>query len=277
MRKRKGFTLVELLVVIGIIAVLISILLPVLNKAKQQAYGVKCESNMKQLMYATTMYEATWKGQIPFANWGAPEASVYRFGWLYATMAKDRKNYPIGQGGGPWTPHPPIDGVMTGELWPYVKALGIYHCPITDQSLWVHTNWLTDYLMNGAMLCYGATGPLNPTSKQYPNGILGTAVPGLKVSQFRRPSECVIYFEALEEHYEGQTNTNQSVIWNDGSSYPKEENLSDRHRKGANVAFLDGHVEWWDQTIFHNYAYPIGQAARFANPLWCSPQTTDGH
>jgi len=269
MRKRRGFTLVELLVVIGIIAVLISILLPVLNKAKQQAYGVKCESNMKQLMYATTMYVSAWKGQIPFANWGNPEdAGVYRFGWLYATLAKDRKGFPQGQGGGKWTPHPPVDGVMTGELWPYIKALGIYHCPITDPGLWVNTNWLTDYLMNGAMLCYGEKGPLNP------NGILGVKVPGLKISAFRRPSESVIYFEALEQKYEGQNNT--TVVWNDGSSFPREENLSDRHRKGANVAFLDGHVEWWDQPTFHNYAYPVGPAARYSNPLWCSPQTTNG-
>jgi prepilin-type N-terminal cleavage/methylation domain-containing protein/prepilin-type processing-associated H-X9-DG protein len=62
---RKGFTLVELLVVIGIIALLISILLPSLNRARETANRVKCGSNLRQVGQAILLYANENKGNYP--------------------------------------------------------------------------------------------------------------------------------------------------------------------------------------------------------------------
>src|ERR1044072_7802460 len=76
-RSLRGFTLVELLVVIGIIAVLISLLIPALSRARQQAVSVQCQSNLRQIGQAAIMYANEQKGQFPCDASG--NSNLYRF------------------------------------------------------------------------------------------------------------------------------------------------------------------------------------------------------
>src|SRR3954454_8852179 len=63
--RRRAFTLVELLVVIGIISLLISILMPALRRAREQAYSVTCQSNMRQVMMGFLYFANEHHSQLP--------------------------------------------------------------------------------------------------------------------------------------------------------------------------------------------------------------------
>jgi prepilin-type N-terminal cleavage/methylation domain-containing protein len=109
--KRKGFTLIELLVVIAIIALLMGILMPALQKVKEQAKEMGCRSNLRQYGLAQTIYLDDFDGQYPSA---------------WRSLVEDE--YPVAgyQRYCRWhDPRYPPDG----PFWPYLKNEGVHLCP----------------------------------------------------------------------------------------------------------------------------------------------------
>ena len=94
MRRRSGFTLIELLVVIAIIALLMSILMPALQRAQRQARGVGCKSNLHQWGLIFSMYTGDNNGFFYSGHYGGTDSGLGNGEWWRETMrplSKDRK------------------------------------------------------------------------------------------------------------------------------------------------------------------------------------------
>jgi type II secretory pathway pseudopilin PulG len=147
-----GSTLVELLVVIGIIATLAAILLPAMVRGRELSIRVQCQSNLRQIVGACLAYAAENHTYLPSPNWAAND-SVYKGpGWLYLP-------------GQTFTP----DTVQTGVIWPWLRSESIYKCRLdTGPYPAGSTHIMTSYMMNGAVCGYGYAG----------------AIPSFKVQRF---------------------------------------------------------------------------------------------
>ena len=109
-RPLTGFTLIELLVVIAIIAILMAILMPALNRAREQGKRAACLNNLGQLTLAWIMYADENDDKVVHANTGRDDAWVR---WRGREASEQER----------------IDDIKTGLLYPYCPNVKLYKCP----------------------------------------------------------------------------------------------------------------------------------------------------
>lgn len=237
-RKRdRGFTLVELLVVISIIAILASLLLPALSKAKANAQAVQCLSNFRQLQLAWNLYADDYNDQIP-PNYATPEAgrtpiaASWVSGWMtYETMAVDV----------PWYPQSTNTLLIVpgryGSIGSYTRSPAIYKCP-SDKS-WILLSGRHARVRSVAMSDF-----MNP---QY-DADDGFWYVFRKTTELREPAPARAFVFA-DEHEDSVDDGYFQVSRGEWPDTAWLDLPGSRHSRGATLSFADGHVEikrWTD-------------------------------
>jgi prepilin-type N-terminal cleavage/methylation domain-containing protein/prepilin-type processing-associated H-X9-DG protein len=231
--RQTAFTLVELLVVIGIIAVLLAFLMPGVWKAKEQANAAICASNLRQIGNAFIMYAQDNEGKFPFhADWGPPNKED----WIH------------------WQPGPGRDDNDLAKTSAIAKGMGkfnaqVFRCPSDDTS-------------NRTRFDSERQGPRRYEFSYSMNGFFASngSPPGPRMAAIVNPSGKILVIE------EDELSLDDGHYWPAGFNSPVENFLGTRHTRPrrrdyrswmgrpegqrvdrnerGNVLFADGHAEY---------------------------------
>jgi prepilin-type N-terminal cleavage/methylation domain-containing protein/prepilin-type processing-associated H-X9-DG protein len=250
-----AFTLIELLVVIAIIAILASMLLPALSKAKAKAQAAKCASNMKQWGLATVMYLVDFDDRIPL------------FGDLSTDYTKAFWHAKLG----PYVAKQAQAGKMFNQTEVYTYELR--RCPggnagpvpfakppassSKEWNCWIGAN-------------FGAYG--KPLSAPF---FYGDQTPALPASRIAKPADAMMLTDTITHYVYSPVDANYRFTLDmdrDGAvdtmpQYPDTPFNSGRptvHNNGANITLLDGHVE----RVAFKKLWQIDAAKKVVHSFW---------
>ena len=228
-RQRKNlFTLVELLVVIAIIAILASLLLPSLAKAKEQARSVQCLGNLKNIGLAMVMFAEQNNDKLPHTT-----GSGYCFNWSYflvwAGLAPEAEDTVGGFGMGAWA-YPDGSVVLQGIKVVRRGAVNTrFACPSVSELDLLGAN---AYYTNSYGASNGVTGIDNALN----------AAKGAKFSQLSTPAQTALTFDGgnFKDAAVKLTPIYWTAWWS--SAADVVYSVSRRHNDGFNALFADGHA-----------------------------------
>jgi prepilin-type N-terminal cleavage/methylation domain-containing protein/prepilin-type processing-associated H-X9-DG protein len=234
MSRRKGFTLVELLVVVAIIALLISILMPALGAARESARRTQCASNLHTLAIGVMLYAQANHNSFP----GIATSPQQPTDWIYFS---------------PWEGEP-YGTFANGRIYPYIKDEATYRCPSDDVQQRFNIGTFTGNTHGPYKYSY-MINSLSATIARYSCCVISDQA---RFNGVKRASEKILFLE-------GNPQTMIDGCWvpppNTGSIRNDLGDHHDRQASGmegtgrANVVFLDGHVEFDGPDYIHDPAH----------------------
>jgi prepilin-type N-terminal cleavage/methylation domain-containing protein/prepilin-type processing-associated H-X9-DG protein len=267
--RKKGFTLIELLVVIAIIALLLSVLVPSLNKVKIQAQKVTCRSNIRQLCTGILLYAEQNGGEAPVTTvWNGYKSSWFWdvSYWMtdqimsYGGMTREVFFCASNKGKNP----------NDGRWWQFSQAGNAPHeLSIKDESTMSDQQKKTEYrvlplifLIDRVEMNPGNTDPARGFGKSVRLPLSNN--PNFrwirKLTEIRNAGtrEMVmdaviagngtggVRFDEINGGAVGQFGLTDSSCHLRRQSFPAGNQFVGRMPDGGNIGFVDGHVEWRD-------------------------------
>jgi len=222
----RAFTIIELLIVVAIVALLVSVLIPSLSRARQQASGAVCLSNLHQFVLAAQVYTQLHQDRYPIAQYtfSTPDRFIY-YNWDFITTMH-MATFTL--------------TVQPGLLWMGRTNTEIHQCPLFKGDAMSLGDPFTGYNYNTSYIGHG--------QGEY-------IVAPITCTQVRLPSECALFGDG---QYAAGANKFMRSPWKDPKGGGDKMDFRTagtqgyRHLDKTNVAFCDGHAVAWGRRCTSN-------------------------